>query len=165
MKVCVISDTHIPRRARHFPAPLIEGLQEADLIIHAGDWQTMEVYEELKTYAPVEGVAGNVDGNDIIQYFGKKKILSLGGFRIGIVHGDGRYKTTRQRVVDAFQDEQVDAVIFGHSHIPLLEQEDGKILFNPGSPTDKRRQPRYSYGMLTIADRMLFEHRFYDEKS
>ncbi len=164
MKVCVISDTHMPRRVGYFPAPLIEGLQEADLIIHAGDWQTMEVYEELKIYAPVEGVAGNVDGDDIIQHFGKKKIVSLGGFRIGIVHGDGQYKTTLQRAADAFQEEQVDAVIFGHSHIPLFKQIGGKILFNPGSPTDKRRQPRYSYGMMTIGDRLVFEHRFYDEK-
>ncbi|MBO8173003.1 MAG: metallophosphoesterase [Bacillaceae bacterium] len=165
MRVCVVSDTHMPRRAKEFPHQLVEELEQADLIIHAGDWQTMEIYELLRTYAPVEGVAGNVDGEEIIRRFGKKKILSLEGFRVGLVHGDGRGKTTLQRAVDAFKGEQVDAIIFGHSHIPLLEERDGIILFNPGSPTDKRRQPRYSYGVLTVGDKLTFEHRFYEVKN
>ena len=164
MKVIVLSDTHMPRMAKSIPPRLKEELETADLIIHAGDWQTRAVYDQLKTYAPVEGVCGNVDGQDLIEEFGYKKVLTLEGFRIGIIHGHGKKGTTEQRVVEAFNELYVDLIIFGHSHIPVNKKVGETILFNPGSPTDKRRQSHYSFGILQLGDSLSVEHVFYSEK-
>ena len=164
MKVIVISDTHMPRMAKSLPPRLKEELRTADLILHAGDWQTKEVYEELKAYAPVDGVCGNVDGQDLIEQFGLTKIISLEGYRIGLIHGHGKKGTTEQRALDAFSGSEVDLIIFGHSHIPVHKEINGKILFNPGSPTDKRRQSHYSFGIIRIDENLSVEHVFYSDK-
>ncbi|MDQ0220452.1 metallophosphoesterase [Peribacillus cavernae] len=164
MKIVVISDTHMPKRGKKLPTSLIEDLQSAQLIIHAGDWQTLDVYQELLTYAPVEGVSGNVDGEDIKERFGEKRILQINGKRIGVVHGHGEKGTTEKRAIAAFAEEDVDLIIFGHSHIPVKKQSDGVMLFNPGSPTDKRRQPAYSYGVITIQGTIHVDHVFYNSK-
>lgn len=164
MKVIVISDTHMPRMAKGLPPRLKEELKTAELILHAGDWQTREVYEELKAYAPVEGICGNVDGQDLIDQFGFQKVLTLKGYRIGMVHGHGNKGTTEQRAIEAFSKMELDMIIFGHSHIPVNKTIGGTILFNPGSPTDKRRQPEYSFGILRIGDLLTVEHVFYSDK-
>lgn len=166
MKIGVISDTHMPRHATQIPSVLREGLTGVDLIIHAGDWQTLDVYRQFTEIAPVEGVAGNVDGPEIIEAFGHKKLLELGGFRIGVVHGHiGRGRSTPENARKAFENEGVDLVIFGHSHIPYDEVLDGVRLFNPGSPTDKRRQPRFSYGVLELGQHLDLKHVYYEDKS
>jgi uncharacterized protein len=164
MKIVVISDTHMPKHGKKLPAKLIEELQCAELIIHAGDWQTIDIYEELAKFAPVEGVSGNVDGEDIKERFGEKKILQVNGKRIGIVHGHGRKGTTEKRAMSAFENEDTDVIIFGHSHIPVKKEIDGVLLFNPGSPTDKRRQPAFSIGLITVCDHIHAEHVFYYNK-
>ena len=164
MKVIVISDTHMPRMAKSLPSRLKEELSTADLILHAGDWQTKEVYEELKAYAPVDGVCGNVDGQDLIEQFGLKKIISLEGYRIGLIHGHGKKGTTEQRALDAFSGTEVDLIIFGHSHIPVHKEINGTILFNPGSPTDKRHQSQYSFGIIRVDKNLSVEHVFYSDK-
>lgn len=97
MKIVVTADTHIPKSAKQLPSRLLQELETADRIIHAGDWQTIEVYEELQKYAPVDGVCGNVDGEDIRQVMPEKKIIEAGGFTIGIIHGHGEKKTTEKR--------------------------------------------------------------------
>lgn len=165
MKVIVVSDTHIPKRAKKLPKKLVEALEDTDLIIHAGDWQTIEVYEELSKYAKVEGVVGNVDGSDIEQHFQDKLILPLAGFNIGVVHGHGQKGTTEKRALSAFDGEDLDCLIYGHSHIPVLKEQDGMLIFNPGSPTDKRRQPYFSYGILVIEETIRAEHIFFEEKN
>lgn len=165
LKIAVISDTHMPKKAKQLPRVLREGLQDVDLILHAGDWQTLELYEELQQFAPVEGVAGNVDGEEVVARFGRKKTVQCGPYVIGLVHGDGKGKTTEQRALDAFADTSVDVIVFGHSHIPLLKEHEGIWLFNPGSATDKRRQPQFSYGLITIDEELKMEHVFYEEKS
>jgi putative phosphoesterase len=164
MKIGVISDTHIPKRAKIIPQAVFSGLQGVDLILHAGDWQDLSVYNLLQTIAPVDGVAGNVDGAEIIQQFGRKKVLKLEGFNIGLIHGDGKGKTTIRRAYDAFVDEQVDIIIFGHSHIPYLKRHEGILLFNPGSATEKRRQDRYSFGIIEIGDELKVKHIYYEQK-
>ncbi|CAH0347449.1 metallophosphoesterase family protein [Bacillus sp. CECT 9360] len=164
MKIVIISDTHMPKMAKNLPASLIEGLKGVDLIIHAGDWQTLDVYEQLLQYATVAGVSGNVDGTDIKEKFGEKMILQLNCKRIGVVHGHGQKGTTEKRAHAAFKDDHVDMIIFGHSHIPVKKEMDGVLLFNPGSPTDKRRQPAFSYGLLHITDTIHAEHVFYNNK-
>lgn len=164
MKVVVMADTHMPKRAKKLPSKLLSGLKTTDLIIHAGDWQTIDVYKELKEYAKVEGVVGNVDGLEIQEHFDHKKLLDLMGFKIGVVHGHGTKMTTEKRALAAFKDEEVDGIIFGHSHIPVLKYINGVLVFNPGSPTDKRRQPLYSYGILTIGEELRAEHIFFEDK-
>jgi putative phosphoesterase len=165
MNIGVISDTHMPKHAKQLPKALIQGLQGVDLIIHAGDWQTLEVYNELIKIAPVDGVAGNVDSAEIVERFGHKKILRFGSFTIGVVHGHGTNKTTEKRVIDAFKNNRVDLIIFGHSHIPLSKDCEGVWLFNPGSPTDKRRQAQFSFGILTLDKDLKARHVYYDDKA
>jgi len=150
MKIGLLSDTHIPKRAKHLPRAVVEAFAGVDLILHAGDWQTLDVYEALQEIAPVEGVAGNVDGDELVQKFGKVKRFVWHGVRVGLVHGDGEGKTTEKRALAAFADDPVDLIVFGHSHIPLVRTVGDTTLFNPGSPTDKRRQPAFSCGLLTI---------------
>lgn len=164
-RITVLSDTHMPKKAKVLPDPLLEDLQHSDLIVHAGDWSNWELYEQLSQYAPVEGVAGNVDDAGIVERFGYKRLVEIEGKRIGIVHGHGQGGTTPTRARKAFADSKVDCILFGHSHIPFKEDVQGVLLFNPGSATDKRRQPRYSHGRIEILDGNLEAHHvFYDRK-
>lgn len=164
MKLVVVSDTHMPRMAKKLPSKLVEDLRTADLIIHAGDWQTVDVSRMFQEFAPVVGVYGNTDDDDVREKFNKKEIIHIGEYTIGITHGHGTKKTTEERVLKMFAEDEVDCIIYGHSHIPVCKTVNGVLLFNPGSPTDKRRQPSYSYGVLTISDRFRAEHVFYNVK-
>ncbi|MFC5712453.1 metallophosphoesterase family protein [Thalassorhabdus alkalitolerans] len=163
MKIVVTADTHIPKSAKQLPSRLLQELETADRIIHAGDWQTIEVYEELQKYAPVDGVCGNVDGEDIRQVMPEKKIIEAGGFTIGIIHGHGEKKTTEKRALEGFE-EPLDCIIFGHSHIPYVRFASKTLLFNPGSATSKRKMPYYSFGVLTVGEELKTEHIFYENK-
>lgn len=164
MNIVVISDTHLPKRKKRLPTRLLEQLKDTDLIIHAGDWTTIDVYKELQSYARVEGVYGNVDGKEIIELLPFKKIVEVCGFRIGITHGHGKGKTTEKRAIEVFKGEKVDCIIFGHSHIPVNRFEGEILIFNPGSPTDKRRQKQYSFGVITISDKIAAELIYFDEE-
>ncbi|TWT04408.1 metallophosphoesterase [Planococcus sp. CPCC 101016] len=164
-KIVIVSDTHIPFRAKKLPQPLVDACQEADFIIHAGDWQTMDVYHELAAYAEIDGVTGNVDPWDILEKFGRKKILTFGELKIGVVHGDSDRKPTEQQAYDTFSNDAVDIIVFGHSHTPVMREADGVTLFNPGSPTDKRRQAQFSFGLLEIGDSWELKHVFFDKES
>jgi putative phosphoesterase len=168
MRIVVVSDTHIPKMNKKLPERLLSELKEADVILHAGDWTQMSVYEVLAAYAPTYGVAGNNDGTEIVRKFGLHKILEFEGKRIGLVHGHGAgyRKDTESRALEAFKDKKLDALIYGHSHIPVLKRTGEMLVFNPGSPTDKRRQPFYSFGILKITGSSLIaKHIFYDDKS
>lgn len=163
-KIIILSDTHISGRARQLPQILLDACEDAEGIIHAGDWQTLDVFFELSAYAETVGVAGNVDPWEIVDRFGRKRILTVDNLKIGIVHGDGFGKTTEERAWDAFANEGVDLIIFGHSHIPVIKQREGITLFNPGSPTDKRRQEQYSFGILEIGEQWQLKHIFFDKE-
>ncbi|CAM3050873.1 MULTISPECIES: metallophosphoesterase family protein [Paenibacillus] len=165
MKIIVISDTHLPRRARKLPDPLVEALSDADLILHAGDWSDWSVHKLLSAYAPVEGVAGNTDPPEIGQKLGFSRIVEADGLRLGLVHGHLGSKSTEQNAIHTFAGQQVDAVIFGHSHIPVMHTVNDVLIFNPGSPTDRRFQPQYSFGIMTThLGKLQAEHVFYDVK-
>ncbi|KGP81894.1 MULTISPECIES: metallophosphoesterase family protein [unclassified Paenibacillus] len=165
MNIIVISDTHLPRKARTLPEPLLEALANADLILHAGDWSDWDVYKLLSTYAPVEGVAGNTDPPEIGQKLGFSRIVEADGLRLGLVHGHLGAKSTEQNAIHTFAGQQVDAVTFGHSHIPVMHTVNDVLIFNPGSPTDRRRQPQYSFGILTTElGKLQAEHVFFDKK-
>ncbi len=140
----VIADTHLPRRARALPENLLAHLGRADLILHAGDLMVGNLLDELGAYAPVLAVRGNLDPPDLDL----PEILEFdfGGVRVATIHDSGRKRRRRARLRRRFPDARV--VVFGHSHIPFLEDEDGLMLLNPGSPTDKRRQPHYTFALL-----------------
>lgn len=161
MKIVIVSDTHMPRKGRGLPEPLRNDLMDSDLIIHVGDFQTFDVYEEFKKYGELIAVVGNVDRVELQSMLPKRRIIEKKGLKIGIVHGDGKGKTTEKRALEAFEDEDVDIIIFGHSHIPFSRFMKGILLFNPGSPTDKRKLPYYSHGILTIEKTWKIEHIFY----
>ncbi len=161
MKITVISDTHMPKKAKTLPIQVVKALQQSELIIHAGDWQTIEVFHELVQYGEVKGVYGNVDSVELQSRLPEKQIIEIVGFRIGVVHGHGKGWTTERRALEAFAELHVDCIIFGHSHIPVLKETNGILLFNPGSCTDKRRQPKPSFGIITVDERLHAEHVFF----
>lgn len=165
LKVIITGDTHIPGRGKKLPECLLTACSKADLIIHTGDWSSPEVFETLSAITDVKGVYGNVDGEEIRSLLPAQQVIKVGGLRIGLVHGHGDKKTTEQRAVEAFADEQVDAVIFGHSHIPVIKYFKGTLLMNPGSPTDKRKLPFYSFITLKIGDELLPELVLFRDKS
>jgi putative phosphoesterase len=150
--LAIISDTHLPRGQRRLPDACVERLRSADLILHAGDLMTVGFLEELQAFGPpVHAVVGNVDEVALAMRLPQRAIVQAGGVRIGMLHdaGPAQGRLARQRA--NFPD--CDAVVFGHSHIPLHEvSEDGAFqLFNPGSPTDRRRQPVHTMG-IGVAD-------------
>lgn len=157
MVVAVISDTHLPRGERRIPDACMERLRAADLIVHAGDWVTREVVDEIARIGPpLAGVYGNMDTGDVRELLPEARTVEAGGARLGIVHDGGPAAGRLHRMRARFPD--ADAVVFGHSHIPLHEEAEGFQIFNPGSPTDKRRQPDYTMGVAVAEDgRLRFE--------
>lgn len=149
MRVVVLSDTHAPRRWKSCPEAVADHLRRADLILHAGDVCTAAVLDELGAYAPVRAVVGNNDGPDVAAW-GAQPILELelAGVRVAMIHDSGQAAGRLARLRRAFP--AADLVVFGHSHIPLDQSGDGLRIFNPGSPTDRRRQPRGTIGVLRI---------------
>lgn len=152
MLIGVVSDTHIPVRARQLPPSLLDALRGVDLILHAGDLISLSVVDELAKVAPVEAVHGNVDGWEVVSVLPRTRLVQVAGKRIGLVHGDGAGGSTPLRAKGAFAGVPVDAIVFGHSHQPYCQRESGLLLFNPGSPTDRRREPRPSFGLLHVDD-------------
>lgn len=152
----VVSDTHIPSRGKAIPDIVLKAFEGVDMIIHAGDLTKDYVIYELEEIAPVHAVAGNNDDYFMQSKLGKKKILDIGGVKIGITHGDMGYAGNAfKNAINLFKNDCVDCVVFGHSHAPHNEQIEGVLFFNPGSPTDKRRQPQYSYGIIKIKDKSV----------
>jgi putative phosphoesterase len=144
----VISDTHMPRGNRRLP---VERLRGTDAILHAGDLMEREVLEALQALGPpVYAVRGNVDSAWLQARLPLMRTLELEGVRVGMVHDAGPAKGRLERLRRRFPDAQ--AVVFGHSHIPLHESREGFQIFNPGSPTEKRRQPVHTMGLATVAD-------------
>jgi putative phosphoesterase len=150
MEIAVISDTHLPRGSRSLPGACVERLTTADLIVHAGDFSRLEVLEELRAFGPLIGVYGNTDDALLRAALPEATLVPVADRRLAVVHdagpAAGRIRRLRARFPGA------DAVIFGHSHIPLHERApDGFQIFNPGSPTDRRRQPRHTMGVCRVS--------------
>jgi len=149
MEIAIISDTHMPRGPRRLPADCVARLRRAELIIHAGDLITPEVLEELRSLGSVLAVRGNVDDGQLPAGLGATRVVQAEGARIAVIHDAGaragRLARMRRRFPDA------DAVIFGHSHMPLHERAaDGFQIFNPGSPTERRRAPVHTMGWAQV---------------
>lgn len=150
-RLAVISDTHLPRGGRVLPSACLEQLRGADAILHAGDLIELSVLAELEAIGPpVHAVRGNVDSAELQARLPLTRIVQVNGVRIAMVHdggpAEGRLERLRRRFPEA------DAVVFGHSHLPLHEERDGFAIFNPGSPTERRRAPRHTMGIATVED-------------
>ncbi len=151
LTIGVLADTHMPTRARELPVSVIRGLHDADLILHAGDITTRDALEHIrKVGPPVLAVRGNQDAPDLAFALPIQRVVTVGEWRIGMTHGDGNWGTTAERARRAFT--KVDCVIFGHSHQPMNETVNGVLMFNPGSSTDRRREPAFSFGYLHVTD-------------
>ena len=156
VRVAVLADTHAPRRWKSCPPQVAAHLRGADLILHAGDVCTAAVLDELAAYAPVHAVRGNNDGPDVAAWGAPDMLdLDLGGLAVAMIHDSGPAAGRPTRLRRRFP--AADLVIFGHSHIPLDHTEHGQRIFNPGSPTDRRRQPRGTLGLLDVAEGRLIQ--------
>ena len=162
MRIAVVADTHLPRGSRAIPDEALRLMRSADLVLHAGDLSTAEVLEELRALGPpVAAVHGNIDSAEVRRLLPELQVVDAVGMRIGLIHDAGPAKGRLQRMRMAFP--ECDAVVFGHSHIPLHEEAEGFQIFNPGSPTDRRRQPRHSMGIARVdGGRIGFEHVWLD---
>jgi uncharacterized protein len=152
MRIAVISDTHLPRGARRIPDLCLAELRAADLILHAGDIATAAVLDEIEAIAGgrdrVYAVRGNVDEPALYDRIPETATVEAAGATIAMVHDGGPAIGRLERLRARFP--TADAVVFGHSHIPLHEQRDGFQIFNPGSPTDRRRQPEHTMGVAIV---------------
>ena len=154
----MLSDTHAPRRWRRCPPEVAEELRTADLILHAGDVCTAGVLDELAGYAPVRVVLGNNDGPGVAAWGAKETLeFEIAGLPVAMLHDSGKAAGRCDRLRRRFPAARL--VVFGHSHIPLDESADGIRIFNPGSPTDRRRQPHGTFGILDIDDGRLVAAR------
>jgi putative phosphoesterase len=154
--VAVISDTHLPRGSRRLPDQCVASMRASDLILHAGDFTSAEVVQEIQALGPpLAAVHGNVDSEEVRRLLPAVRTVDAGGARIALLHDAGPAGGRLERMRAQFPD--ADAVVFGHSHIPLHEERHGFQIFNPGSPTDKRRQARPTMGIGEVdAGRIRF---------
>lgn len=158
MKIGVISDTHIPLQAKQMADVILEAFKKVDMVLHAGDLVKLFVLEDLRIVCKeVKAVCGNMDLGDVSHYLPKKEVINVGKYRIGLTHGAGSPSKLIESVTETFKDDNVDIIVFGHSHYPVNEKK-GKILyFNPGSATDSIFAPYNSYGIIEINDHIKAE--------
>ncbi|WP_150254191.1 metallophosphoesterase family protein [Nocardiopsis deserti] len=161
MRVLIVSDTHIPRRARDLPEQVWREVDRADAVIHAGDWCDPASLERLDARAALlVGVHGNNDGADLRARLPEVARATLGGVRFAVVHETGDARGREKRCQERFTD--CDVLVFGHSHIPWdTTAPSGLRLLNPGSPTDRRRQPHHTYMTVVAEDGRLGEVRLH----
>jgi putative phosphoesterase len=154
VRVAVLSDTHSPRFWKRCPPAVARRLDGVDLILHAGDVCRAETLDELAAFAPVRAVLGNNDGPDVAAWGAPERLeLSLDGLPVAMIHDSGPASGRGARLRAMFPGAAL--VVFGHSHIPWDETYEGQRAVNPGSPTDKRRQPHGTMGELRIEDGRL----------
>lgn len=152
MRLLLLADTHVPKRARDLPAEVWAAIGQADVVVHAGDWVGLELLDRLQATAPrLIAVYGNNDGADIRARLPETAHATLDGVRLTVVHETGGSPKRESRADRTFTG--TDLLVFGHSHIPWDSTTPGGIrLLNPGSPTDRRRQPYATYATAEIAD-------------
>lgn len=159
LRVVVIADTHLRRSwpNRRLPAAAEQVLATADVILHAGDITQAEHLDDLARYGPVHAVLGNNDP-ELMGVLPETLELELAGVHIAMIHDSGPTRGRERRLHERFP--HADVVVFGHSHIPWnAPGEAGQLLFNPGSPTERRRQPHRTIGVLELADGRVVDAR------
>ncbi|WP_255946780.1 metallophosphoesterase family protein [Streptomyces odontomachi] len=157
MRLLLVSDTHLPVRARRLPAEVLHEVEQADVVVHAGDWIDVDTLDLLEARAQrLIGVFGNNDGPEVRERLPEVARAELGGLRFGVVHETGTARGREARCAERFPD--LDVLVFGHSHIPWDTAAPGGLrLLNPGSPTDRRRQPYCTYMTSVVASGALGE--------
>ncbi|MGW1069628.1 metallophosphoesterase family protein [Streptomyces aureus] len=152
MRLLLMSDTHLPKRARELPSALLDELPSADVVVHAGDWVDTATLDLLEARSRrLVGVHGNNDGPALRARLPETARADLGGLRLGVVHETGAARGREERCALRFPD--LDVLVFGHSHIPWdSTAPSGLRLLNPGSPTDRRREPFCTYMTATVTD-------------
>lgn len=161
-RMLIIADTHLPKRARRLPPEVWTEVEAADVVVHAGDWVTVDLLDELEARAKqVIGVYGNNDGADLRRRLPEIARADIDGVRFAVIHETGAAAGREKRMDAAFQD--VDVLVFGHSHIPWdSTTPNGMRLLNPGSPTDRRRQPHCTYVTALVLGGSLTEVRVHN---
>ena len=152
-RLAVISDTHLPRGTRELPARLVDECRAADLILHAGDFTAASVLVELELLGPVAAVCGNCDDESLVAHLPVERVVEAAGARIGMVHDSGPAAGRASRLRARFP--TCHAVVFGHSHLPVIEQVGDVLLINPGSAMERRRAPACTMALVDVADGRL----------
>ncbi len=155
MKIGIISDTHVKKDIQSFANLLDTCFKEVDLIIHAGDYINADVIKLLKDYTNFIGVWGNVDESEVKGLVNEKEIISIKDYRIGVFHGHGTSSSTLDRAYEKFKEDEVDIIVFGHSHQPLVKTKNGILIINPGSLTSRRRERWFSYIILELNEQSI----------
>lgn len=155
MKIGVVSDTHISDSSKELPKKLVDAFGSVDMIVHAGDLVEISVLEKLKKLCPnVKAVRGNMDSYEVKSILLEKEIIKAGKYKIGVMHGWGPPDRLVDIMSEAFKNDDVDIIIFGHAHASFNEKRGGILFFNPGSPTDKIFASCNSYGIIQINDKI-----------
>ena len=156
-RLLLLADTHLPKRAKDLPAEVWQAVAEADVVIHAGDWVDVRLLDELEARSRrLVGVHGNNDHGVLRERLPEVARVELDGVRIGVVHETGQAARREERMSESYPD--LDVLVFGHSHIPWdTIAGSGLRLLNPGSPTDRRRQPHCTYMTATTYDGALHD--------
>jgi putative phosphoesterase len=153
----LVADTHLPKRARDLPAPVWEAVDAADVVVHAGDWVDAQLLDEMERRSRwLVGVCGNNDHGVLRERLPEEARVTVEGVRLGVVHETGPSKGREERCSARYPD--LDVLVFGHSHIPWdTTTATGLRLLNPGSPTDRRRQPHCTYMTAVVEDGQLLQ--------
>ena len=157
MQLLLIADTHLPRRAKDLPSEVWAAVDAADLVVHAGDWVSPELLDRLEERADVLGCWGNNDGPELRSRLPEVARRTVAGVRLAVVHETGDARGREERLDSRYEE---DVLVFGHSHIPWdTVTPRGMRLLNPGSPTDRRRQPHCTYMTLDLPSGEATLHR------
>jgi len=153
LRVLVVSDTHVPVLARKLPDQLLEEAQACSAILHAGDLVSSGVLDQFTRLVPTYAVHGNQDSPTVRARLPSRRMVTLGKWTIGIVHGhEGTGMYTEDRAFNAFASQRVDVIVFGHSHQPMNMKRDGILMFNPGSAVAGRGGQGNTYGVLELGE-------------
>jgi putative phosphoesterase len=157
VRLLLIADTHVPKRARDLPQRIWDEVDDADVVLHAGDWVELSLLDALETRARrLVGCWGNNDGDELRRRLPERADAALGGLRFTIVHETGGAQGREARMAAKYPD--TDVLVFGHSHIPWdTTANTGLRLLNPGSPTDRRREPFCTYMTVTVEAAVVSE--------
>ena len=150
MKIIIISDTHIPRRNKEIPSLILKEIEKVDLIIHAGDFTNIETVKLLESLNRFYGVAGNMDEKEVWEYLPEKKVVEIENKKIGIIHGFGPPIGIENKILKKFEGENLDIIVYGHTHKASIKKNKNVLLLNPGSAGDKIFSPKRTYMILEI---------------
>ncbi|MBM7869911.1 putative phosphoesterase [Clostridium pascui] len=155
MKIGVTADTHLSKHPEKIEEIIKRYFSDVDLIIHLGDFTSIEVLHKMQKYKKVIAVYGNNDKGKLTEELRQSEIINIEGYKIGLYHGHGSGENTMDRAYNEFEKDKVDIVIFGHSHQPIIKTKRKTLLINPGSPTKKLKERWYSYVLLEITKKKI----------